>query len=71
MVATILYPSMQSDAREARILLRDPVYGAGRAQIVLRPVDLLHLDNLVMSAGSIQSKRECAAFAHRLVFGEH
>jgi len=71
MVATILYPSMQSDAREARILLRDPLYGAGRAQIVLRPVDLLHLDNLVMSAGSIQSKRECAAFAHRLVFGEH
>src|SRR6266700_3581029 len=71
MVATILYPSMQSDAREARILLRDPLYGAGRAQIVLRPVDLLHLDNLVMSAGSIQSKRNCAAFEDRLVFGEH
>lgn len=59
------------DAKEARILLCDPVYGAGRAQIVLRPVDVLHLDDLVTSAGSIQYKRECAAFAQWLVFGEH
>lgn len=69
--ATILYPTMQPDAKEARIQMHDPVYGAGRAQIVLRPVDLLRLDNLVTSAGSIQSKRECAAFARWLVFGEH
>jgi len=71
MDATILYPTMQSDAKEARILMCDPVYGAGRAQIVLRPVDLLHLDDLVTSAGSIQYKRECTAFARWLVFGEH
>jgi len=68
--ATILYPTMQPDAKEARIQMRDPVYGAGRAQIVLRPVDLLRLDNLVTSAGSIQSERVCAAFAQWLVFGE-
>ncbi len=71
MDATILYPTMQPDAKEARIQMRDPVYGAGRAQIVLRPVDLLRLDNLTTSAGSIHSKRECAAFARWLVFGEH
>jgi 5-methylcytosine-specific restriction enzyme subunit McrC len=71
MDATILYPTMQPDVKEARIQMHDPVYGAGRAQIVLRPVDLLRLDNLVTSAGSIQSKRECAAFARWLVFGEH
>jgi 5-methylcytosine-specific restriction enzyme subunit McrC len=71
MDATILYPTMQSDAKEARILTCDPVYGAGQAQIVLRPVDLFHLDDVVTSAGSIHYKRECAAFARWLVFGEH
>jgi 5-methylcytosine-specific restriction enzyme subunit McrC len=71
MDATILYPTMQPDAKEARIQMHDPVYGAGRAQIVLRPVDLLRLDNLTTSAGSMHIKRECASFARWLVFGEH
>ena len=71
MDATILYPTMQPEAKEARIQMHDPVYGAGRAQIVLRPVDLLRLDNLTTSSGSMHSKRECASFARWLVFGEH
>ncbi len=67
--ATILYPTMQPNAKEARIMMRDPVYGAGRAQIVLRPVDLLQLSDLVTNATSMQSKRACSAFARWMVFG--
>src|SRR2546423_14915858 len=47
--AIILYPTVQSEAKEARIMLRDPIYGTGRAYIVLRPVNLLHLEQLVTS----------------------
>lgn len=66
--AAILYPTLQTDAREARIGIRDPVYGNGLAQVILRPVNLPELEELTLAPGS-KSGRERAVFAHRLAFG--
>src|SRR5258708_1301515 len=69
MDATILYPTME-EAREARIALHDPVYGTGRAHVVLRPVNLIHLDQLITGERKIKNERERTAFARWLAFGE-
>jgi len=69
MDATILYPTME-EAREARIELHDPVYGTGRAHVVLRPVNLIHLDQLITGERKIKNERERTAFARWLAFGE-
>ena len=69
MDATILYPTME-EAREARIELHDPVYGTGRAHIVLRPVNLIHLDQLITRERNMKDERERTAFARWLAFGE-
>lgn len=67
--AAILYPTLDNTAREARIGIRDPVYGSGRAQVILRPVNLLKLERLITAPNSRQSSRDKAALARQLVFG--
>jgi len=68
--ATILYPTIEGQAREARIEIHDPVYGTGRAHVVLRPVNLIHLDQLITGERKIKNERERTAFARWLAFGE-
>ena len=69
MDATILYPTME-EALEARIELHDPVYGTGSAQVVLRPVNLIHLEKLITGERKMKNERERIAFARWLAFGE-
>ena len=68
--AAILYPTVQPEAQEARIDIRDPVHGNRRAQVILRPVNLLALDQLISSSGSHALERERRAFARWMAFGE-
>lgn len=67
--ATILYPLVTTGQQlsDARILVSDPVYGQGRASVVLRPVDLLKLADLL--GGGTTQGAELAEFAERLAFG--
>jgi 5-methylcytosine-specific restriction enzyme subunit McrC len=69
-IAVILYPTTNEVAREARIVLSEPVFGAGQATVVLRPVNLLGLEKLVTGAMTARNEHERRAFAEKLVFGE-
>jgi 5-methylcytosine-specific restriction enzyme subunit McrC len=69
MDAIILYPTMEAEAREARVAIHDPVYGTGRAHVVLRPVNLLRLDRFITDQGEKRNERERMAFARWLAFG--
>ena len=67
--AVILYPTLEGGAVDQTIVLNEPVGGAERARIVLRPVDLLELERLVSASPSVNRGRECALVARRLAFG--
>lgn len=69
-VATILYPVVgESDVREARIEIRDTLYGHGRAQVILRPVSLLRLEGLISNANAVGPNVELRQYARHLAFG--
>jgi 5-methylcytosine-specific restriction enzyme subunit McrC len=69
--ATILYPAIGEHAKEAKIEVRDPIYGSGKAQVVLRPLDLINLDELVSGPQNRQNERNRIDFAHYLAFGKN
>lgn len=66
--ATILYPTTDGGATEARIAVRDPVGGGTRAQVVARPVPIDRLEALLEHTGTA-AQRERATFARWLAFG--
>lgn len=66
--AVILYATMNAAAREERIELRVSLRNAQRAQVVLRPVNLLRLDGLLKERR--HAERECRTYARYLTFGE-
>ncbi len=76
MDATILYPTMEAEAREGRIALHDAVYGTGHAHVVLRPVNLLQLDQLITGEKMMKERNVVAglaparSFARWLAFGD-
>ena len=65
--ATILYPTLDSAATEARIEVRDPLHGNRRAQVVLRPVNMITLASLVSPYMSAAHRREAQQYARWLV----
>ncbi len=67
--AAMLYPTVQTDAQEAKIVIRDPLHRSGVARVVLRPVNLLDLDTLISAPESIRNNRARTAFAQQLAFG--
>ncbi len=66
--SVILYPTLSSKACEQVILIREPVSGIRQAQVILRPVNLLELDELLRSK-NWQANRRKASWAHQLSFG--
>jgi len=66
--ATIVYPTLNSEARQQIIFVKDPFRGTSTAQIILRPVNLLILDQLLCDK-SVQAQRRRAEFARQLTFG--
>jgi len=67
--ATILYPTMRQDAQEAKIEVQIPTYSLGYVYVVLRPVNLLELEKLIIDSRKKNNKRERTNFATQLVYG--
>ncbi len=61
--AVILYPTISSEAREARISINDPIYGTGRCTIIVRPIDMLYFEGLISQADTLAAARERASYA--------
>jgi len=68
--AAILYPTLNREAREARVGIKDPSTGQRLGVVILRPVDLMTLERLLRSARSPQNDRDRKAYAEKLAFGE-
>ncbi len=67
--ATILYPTTDGEATEARITVADPVVGRQAALVCLRPVVVSRIEDLVMSHQSATLERQRRAYAEALAFG--
>ncbi len=67
--SSILYPTTNTLAKEARIDISDPLFGKPIGQVCLRPVFLTQLEKLV-TAKTSQARREREALARKLAFGE-
>jgi 5-methylcytosine-specific restriction enzyme subunit McrC len=66
--AVILYPTLEKAARPQVIFVKDSLHGTAKAQVILRPVNLLELDEL-LRAKHVHAQRNRVEFADRLVFG--
>lgn len=67
--AAILYPTVDTLAKEARIEIRDPVSRERRAYVALRPVDLVQLEQLISAPRGRQNTAARSSFAHYMTFG--
>ena len=67
--STILYPTLAADAVDQIVLLRDPISGRKRAEVVLRPVNLLEMEKLIRPRQGAVARRKRQEVAEALVFG--
>jgi len=67
--SSILYPTTDGRAKEARIDITDPVFGKFLGQVCLRPFHLPTIVELLAMVTS-QGRRDREAYAKRLAFGE-
>jgi 5-methylcytosine-specific restriction enzyme subunit McrC len=67
--STILYPTLANGAVDQVVRLKDPILGSKRAEIVLRPVNLLEMEHLVRPRQGALASRHRRQFAQTLVFG--
>ncbi|MGI6016668.1 MAG: McrC family protein [Methanothrix sp.] len=58
--ATILYPTIDPEAEEARININDPIHERNYAKVVLRPVNLDKLAYLISHENAVQERVEYA-----------
>lgn len=61
--AVILYPTLSDADSEQHIFIHEPLYGTGRAKVILRPVNLLYLERLLRedkTAGNWRKRVEYA-----------
>lgn len=65
---SILYPTTNPLAKEARIDVTDPMYGKQLGQVCLRPVNLTQIEELVSSNTAV-ARRQRETMARRLAFG--
>ncbi|MDZ7794900.1 MAG: restriction endonuclease [Spirochaetia bacterium] len=68
--AVILYPTLSEFATEQHIAIHEPLYGTGRAKVILRPVKLLYLENLLRDEHTADNWRRRVEFAKWMVFGD-
>ena len=66
--SSILYPTMNDQAREVRIDISDPLLGKPLGQVCLRPVLLQRIESLIEGKTS-ESFHERVEYAHQLAFG--
>ena len=65
--ATILYPTLNSAARDSVVLIYEPSSGNPRAEVVQRPVNLGKLAELLPPRAGIHAERQRQEFALKLV----
>ncbi|MBN2003978.1 MAG: restriction endonuclease [Anaerolineae bacterium] len=68
--ATILYPTLDPTAREARIAIREPALGGERGYVVLRPVGMLDLNEMLTTLTGEKQRRACETLARYFVLGK-
>ena len=64
-VATIIYPTTDNSAKEARINLNDPISGNTNGVVIMRAVNLIELEEKIRN----REKKKLQSIAHKLVFG--
>jgi len=70
-MATILYPTIDLAAREAHVLIKDPLNESSAARVILRPVNLLRLDEVTREGSrGTAAEVERIVFAGQLAFGD-
>ncbi len=68
--ATILYPTLNTSAREARIEVREPAEGVSCATVILRPVNLHQMDTVFAKRRKPEYDRLRTTMAKEMVFGK-